>query len=161
FLDEGVAVNDPGLGIVMCEAAGDTAFGYHFDFVTAAGNEFYYAVIPGLDDACLKHSCSSDAGCSLHLSQTQEQRRTQVTSHEFAEMVTDPKFKTGWWGPSSDENGDICNGEADFITVSSRTWDVQRQYSKTDDINTNGASFCLTEAPSPIPKLSPGPSGLT
>jgi hypothetical protein len=161
FLDENTAVNDSGLGIVMCEPSGDNAFGYHFDFVTAAGNECYYAVIPALQDACLKNSCPSDPGCSLHLSQTQEQRRTQVTSHEFAEMCTDPKFKTGWWGPSSDENGDICNGEADNITVGPNTWDVQRQYSKTDDINSGGKTFCITTAPTPIPKLSPGPSGLT
>jgi hypothetical protein len=161
YLDENTAVNDPNLGIVMCEPAGDNAFGYHFDFTTAAGNPFYYAVIPGLNDVCLTNSCSSDAFCSLHLAQTQEQRRTQVTSHEFAEMCTDPKFTTGWWGPSSDENGDICNGEADNITVGPNTWDVQRQYSKYDDINSNGATFCITEAANPIPKLSPGPSGLT
>ncbi len=161
FLDESVAVDDTGLGIVMCEASGDTAFGYHYDFKTAAGNPFYYAVIPWLDDNCLKHSCGSDSSCSLHLSQTPEQRRTQVTSHEFAEMVTDPKFTKGWYGPSSDENGDICNGEAGFITVGANTWDVQRQYSKHDDINSNGAVFCLLTAPSPYPKLSPGPSGLT
>jgi hypothetical protein len=161
YLDESVAVDDSSLGIVMCEPAGDNAFGYHFDFTTAGGNEFYYAVIPALTDDCLKNSCGSDSGCSLHLSQTQEQRRTQVTSHEFAEMVTDPKFTKGWWGSSSDENGDICNGEADNITVGANTWDVQRQYSKFDDINSNGATFCITEAPNPIPKLSPGPSGLT
>ncbi len=161
FLDESVAVDDTGLGIVMCEASGDTAFGYHYDFKTAAGNPFYYAVIPWLDDNCLKHSCGSDSSCSLHLSQTPEQRRTQVTSHEFAEMVTDPKFTKGWYGPSSDENGDICNGEAGFITVGANTWDVQRQYSKHDDISSNGAVFCLLTAPSPYPKLSPGPSGLT
>lgn len=161
FLDENTAINDPNLGIVMCEPAGDNAFGYHFDFTTAAGNPFYYAVIPALDDNCLKNSCANDAFCSLHLSQTQEQRRTQVTSHEFIEMCTDPKFTTGWWGPASDENGDICNGEADNITVGPNTWDVQRQYSKFDDINSNGTVFCVTEAANPIPKLSPGPSGLS
>lgn len=161
YLDENTAVDDSNLGIVMCEPAGDTAFGYHFDFTTAAGNPFYYAVIPALSDACLTNSCSDDTFCSLHLSQTQEQRRTQVTSHEFAEMCTDPKFPTGWFGPSSDENGDICNGEADNIMVGTNTWDVQRQYSKYDDINSNGATFCITEAPNPIPKLSPGPSGLS
>jgi hypothetical protein len=98
FLDENTGVNDPSLGIVMCEPAGDNAFGYHFDFTTAAGNPFYYAVIPGLNDLCLKNSYSNDSFCSLHLAQTQEQRRTQVTSHEFIEMCTDPKFQKGWWG---------------------------------------------------------------
>lgn len=161
FLDENTGVNDPNLGIVMCEPAGDNAFGYHFDFTTAAGDPFYYAVIPGLNDTCLQNSCTNDASCSLHLSQTQEQRRTQVASHEFIEMCTDPKFTTGWFGPTSDENGDICNGEADNITVGPNTWDVQRQYSKFDDINSNGSVFCVTTAPNPIPKLSPGPSGIT
>jgi hypothetical protein len=160
YLDESVAVKDSALGVVMCEPAGDNAFGYHYFFNTAKGNFCPYAVIPALDDACLKNSCASDASCSLHLSHTQEQRRTQVTSHEFAEMVTDPQFPTGWFGPTSDENGDICNGETDFITVGPNTWDVQRQYSKNDDIASNGASFCITTAPNPIPKLTPGPSGI-
>jgi hypothetical protein len=155
YLDESVAVKDPTLGITMCEPTGDNAFGYHYDFVTAKGNLCYYAVIPALDDNCIKKTCPG--GCSLNLSETQEQRRTQVTSHEFAEMITDPKFPTGWYGPSSDENGDICNGETATITVGPNTWNVQRIYSKTDDINTNGASYCLASAPSPIPKLAGGP----
>ena len=158
YLDSSIAVKDSSLGISMCEPSGDNAFGYHFFFQTAAGNSFYYSVIPALDDACLKNTGCGGGGCSLSLSQTQEQRRTQVTSHEFAEMATDPAFPTGWFGPVSDENGDICNGEADSITVGANVWDVQRTYSKTDDIASNGASFCRVTAPNPIPKLSPGPS---
>jgi len=161
YLDSSVAVKDNNLGIAMCEPSGDNAFGYHFFFNTAAGNPCYYAVIPSLDDTCLKNTGCGGGGCSLNLNQTQEQRRTQVTSHEFAEMTTDPAFPTGWFGQFSDENGDICNGEADSITVGANTWDVQRTYSKTDDIATNGASFCRATAPNPIPKLSPGPSALT
>jgi peptidoglycan hydrolase-like protein with peptidoglycan-binding domain len=155
YLDESVAVKDPSLGITMCEPGGDNAFGYHFDFVTAKGNPCYYAVIPALDDTCIMNTCPG--GCSLTLSETQEQRRTQVTSHEFAEMCTDPKFPTGWFGPFSDENGDICNGETTTITVGANTWNVQRIYSKTDDIATNGATFCLAAAAAPIPRLPGGP----
>jgi hypothetical protein len=161
FLDDNVAVKDSGNGIQMCEAAGDTAFGYHFHFTTRAGNPFYYSVIPGLTDACLKSSCSSDAGCSLHLTETQEQRRTQVASHEFSEMVTDPELNA-WFDSDGGENGDICNGESGTITVGANTWTVQRMYSKADDVSTNGATTCILEAPNPIPKLSPGPaSGLS
>jgi hypothetical protein len=156
YLDETVAVDQPGLQ--MCEPADDNAFGFHFDFVTNAGNEFYYAVIPALDDACLQNTCPNPATCSLQLSLTQEQRLTQVTSHEFAEMCTDPKFPTGWFGPTSDENGDICNGESASITVGNNTWNVQRQYSKTDDENTNGTAFCLVDAPSPMPERPDGPA---
>jgi acylphosphatase len=157
FLDETTAVNDSGLGIVMCEPNGDNAFGYHYDFTTARGNLCYYAVIPALDDACIKHTCPG--GCSLNLSESQEQRRTQVTSHEFAEMLTDPKFPSGWFGSTSDEVGDICNGETATITVGPNTWNVQRIYSKADDIKTNGTSYCLASAPEPIPALPGGPTG--
>lgn len=161
FLDDNIAVKDSGNGIQLCEPAGDTAFGYHFHFTTRAGNPFYYSVIPGLTDACLKSSCSSDAGCSLHLTETQEQRRTQVASHEFSEMVTDPELNA-WFDSDGGENGDICNGESGTITVGANTWTVQRMYSKADDVSSNGATTCILEAPNPIPKLSPGPtSGLS
>src|ERR1700757_1006046 len=160
FLDDPMEVKDPG-GIVMCEPAGDTAFGYHNHFTTKAGNPFYFSVIPGLTDACLKSSCGSNAGCSLGLSETQEQRRTQVASHEFSEMVTDPELNA-WFDSDGSENGDICNGESGTITVGANTWTVQRMYSKTDDVSSNGATTCILQAPNPIPKLSPGPaSGLS
>jgi hypothetical protein len=157
FLDDPIAVSDTALGIAMCEPNGDTAFGYHNHFTTAAGNPFYYSVMPGLTDACLTETCASDAGCSLHLAKTQEQRRTQVTSHEFSEMVTDPELNAWFDASTGSENGDICNGESATITVGPNTWTVQRMYSKTDDVATNGAITCLTEPPNPIPLLSPGP----
>ena len=118
----------------------------------------YYAIIPGLSDTCLKQSCPNDGTCSLHLAETQEQRQTQVTSHEFAEMITDPQLNAWYDASSGSENGDICNGEASTITVGANTWTVQRQYSKTDDISTNGANYCVTVAASPLPKLVPGPA---
>jgi hypothetical protein len=162
FLDENSEVNDPNLGVVMCEPSGDTAFGYHNGFTTAAGNPFYYGVIPALDDACIQNSCGGGSGCTLQLSQTQEQRRTQVTSHEFAEMVTDPNPPTGWYDqsdPNSGECGDICNGESDTISgsASSNLWTVQRIYSKYDDGQSNGSNYCLSQAASPEPLLSGGP----
>src|SRR5205085_9388814 len=70
YLDETIAVNDPSLGITMCAPSGDTAFGYHFFFSTAAGNNCYYAVIPALDDNCLNNSCGGNGRCSILLSQT-------------------------------------------------------------------------------------------
>jgi hypothetical protein len=160
YLAEGIGVGKPGDDIVICEATSDTAFGYHNFFTTTAGHQCYYAVIPAVDDACLTESCSSDAGCSLHLSETQEQRQTQVTSHEFAEMVTDPELNAWFDTSTGAENGDICNGQADTITVGPNTWTVQRTYSKTDDVSTSGATICRATAPQPIPALTPGPSGL-
>lgn len=161
FLADNIAVNSSNLGAVMCEPNGDTAFGYHYYFTTAAGNNCYYSVVPGLTDACLQRSCSSDSSCSLHLSETQEQRQTQVASHEFCEMASDPEL-SAWYDPGAGENGDICNGEAATITVGPNTWTVQRMYSLYDDINSNGASYCVVEPASPIPELAGGPvSGLS
>jgi hypothetical protein len=164
YFDETVEFNDTSFTppITMCEPQGDTAFGYHDFFTTSAGNSFYYAVIPALDDACLQNSCPDDNACSLHLFETQEQRRTQVTSHEFAEMCTDPQLNA-WFDPdpNTGECGDICNGEADEISgPSGNSWTVQRQYSKFDDVNTNGVTFCLAQSPTPEPKLSPGFTGM-
>lgn len=160
FLDENTEVNDPNLGVVLCEPSGDTAFGYHNSFTTAAGNPFYYSVIPALDDGCIQNSCGGDPACSLPPGLTQEQRRTQVASHEFAEMVTDPSPPSGWYDrsdPNSGEVGDICNGESDTITANSNVWTVQRIYSKFDDQQSKGANFCLGQAASPEPPLPGGP----
>ncbi|MDT4894955.1 MAG: hypothetical protein QOH25_32 [Acidobacteriota bacterium] len=157
FLGEGISVNEPAQGLILCEPAHDTAFGYHSFFTTVAGNPFYYSIIPALDNQCLTQTCPSDAGCSLHLAETQEQRQTQVASHEFAEMTTDPELNAWFDGSSGAENGDICNGESGTIQVEGRTWTVQRMYSKFDDVQSNGAAKCRTEPPNPLPRLSPGP----
>jgi hypothetical protein len=155
YLDETIAVSQPGLR--MCEPNSDDAFGFHFDFVTRAGNEFYYAVIPSLNDACIQNTCGT-GGCSLNLTQTQEQRLTQVTSHEFAEMCADPKFQQGWFGLQSDENGDICNGLPGSITVIPNTWNVQLEYRKTDDQTSGGTIVCVLGAAAPLPKRREGPA---
>lgn len=156
YLDENTGVNDPSDQLVLCEPQNDSAFGYHNFFTTTAGHKFYYAVIPGLTDACLKGSCGQDSGCSLHLAETQEQRQTQVASHEFAEMTTDPELNA-WLDPKAGENGDICNGESATISIGGNTWTVQSTYSKTDDVATGGQSYCLATAAAPIPALKPGP----
>jgi hypothetical protein len=156
FLDDATAVNDAETRIIMCEPNSDNAFGFHYFFTTPAGNICAYAVVPGLIDACLTNTClKGDSRCSLHLVQTQEQRQTQVTSHELAEMFSDPKFPTGWFGPMSDENGDICNGGSGTITVGANTWTVQLMYSKWHDMNTKGTSTCILDNPTPLPSLLP------
>ena len=150
YLAEGIEVQGPDPAR-MCEPSGDNAFGYHHFFTTRAGHSLYYAVVPGLDDGCLKASCPSDQSCSLHLALTQEQRQTQVSSHEYSETVTDPEG-TGWYdGKAGAENGDICNGESGTITVGARTWTVQLMYSKHDDVATRGRTTCIASAPQPIP----------
>ncbi len=154
YLADNIGINDPSDGLVLCEPTNDTAFGYHDFFKTTVGPPMYYAIIPGLTDACLKESCpGNDGGCSLHLAETQEQRQTQVTSHEFGEMVSDPQLNA-WWDPSGGEEGDICNGETATITVGANTWNVQKSYSKADDVASNGATICVVSHPTPLPKLA-------
>lgn len=148
YLDDGTAVNDAEAGIVMCEPNSDNAFGYHSHFVTTAGNTCPFAVVPSLVDACLQNSCQSDTSCTLHLSDTQEQRQTQVTSHELSEMFSNPQVNSNqaWSAPFGQENGDICNGQSAMITIGSNSWSVQKMYSKTDDVNSKGATYCIAES---------------
>jgi hypothetical protein len=157
FLGEGIAINDPASDLVLCNPIHDSAFGYHSFFKTTKGHPFYYSIVPSLNKTCITATCPSDADCSLHLSEDQEQRQTQVASHEFAEMVTDPQLNAWFDASTGSENGDICNGESGTIKVGPNTWTVQRMYSKFDDVKSNGASFSLTEPANPIPRLSPGP----
>jgi hypothetical protein len=143
----------------MCEATSDTAFGFHDFFRTSGGVNCYFAVIPGLTDACLQRTCPGiDSSCSLHLAQTQEARQTQVASHELAEMFSDPEvgFNEAWTRPGDPElheNGDICNGSSDTIRVGTRTWTVQRMYSKFDDLRFAGITTCVNGAPNALPSF--------
>src|SRR5947209_11168484 len=163
FLDDSTGVNGTFGGdlTVMCEASSDDAFGFHFHFVTSAGNELFYAVVPGLTDTCLTNSCPGDDGsCTLHLAQSRQDRQTQVISHEFSEMITNPDVggSEGWSSGTSGgphENGDICNGSSGSITVHGRTWNVQKMYSKYDDQQTNGATTCVLGSSFALPSLLP------
>src|SRR5258708_36862648 len=114
----------------MCEQKSSNAFGYQNSITTAKGNPCYYSVVPGLSDTCLKNSCAKDNSCSLHLAETQEQRQTQVTSHEFSEMISDPQLNAWYDNSSGNENGDICNRTTGTITMGANTWHVQKTYSK-------------------------------
>ena len=153
FLDDSTGVKDKGLKIVMCEAKSDNAFGYHNVFTTAANNPCNYAIIPGLSDTCLNETCHGSPTCSLHTAQTQEQRRTQVASHEFSEMISNPKGDAWFDDSDGGENGDLCNGIAGTISVSGRTWTVQRMYSKADDVKSQGNNICVLPPKNPIAPL--------
>jgi hypothetical protein len=155
FLDDATGVKDRGLQIVMCEARSDNAFGYHNVFTTAANNPCNYAIIPGLSDNCLNETCHGSGTCSLQTTQTQEQRQTQVTSHEFSEMISNPKGDAWFDDSGGDENGDLCNGLPGTIAVAGRTWTVQRMYSKADDVATQGGTICILPPAQPIPPLVP------
>ena len=131
YMPNGVGIIDQaGLCISMC-TSGANSFGYHYYFITNKGNQVYYMVIPSLDDACLQQTCATDSGCSLKLSQSQQDRQTQVLSHEIAELLTNPEGNSGWYDKSSgQEIGDICNGEPVPLTINGDTWAVQKIFSQ-------------------------------
>ena len=155
FLDDLTGVKDRGLKVVMCEPKSDNAFGYHNVFTTAANNPCNYAIIPGLSDLCLNETCKGSPSCSLHTTQTQEQRQTQVASHEFSEMISNPNGDAWFDNSGGAENGDLCNGIPGTITVSGRTWTVQRMYSKADDTSSQGNNICILPPATPIAPLVP------
>ncbi|MFI5138082.1 MAG: hypothetical protein ACHQIM_09655 [Sphingobacteriales bacterium] len=156
IFDDAMGMNDVPTNNILCEANNDNAFGFHDVYNTNAHNNLFFAIIPGLTNTCLTNSCpGNDGGCSLHLAQTQEQRQTQVISHEFTEMITDPLNNSAWVEPFVAENGDICNGNSGNITVGPRTWNVQQMYSKWDDMQSNGATICVLGSPFPLPSLLP------
>jgi hypothetical protein len=147
FFDESTEVNDPGQGLVLCEPAGDTAFGYHNFFLTTKQNPCYYAIIPSLTDACIIDSCGGNAGCTLSLNDSQEQRRTEVATHEFGEMCSDPQLNA-WTDDSGNEIGDVCSVKEDIV-VGPNTWRVQTLWD-------NGANICDVGSSSTPP---PPPGG--
>ena len=95
---------------------------------------------------------SVSGGCSLNLGETQEQRRTQVASHEFLEMISDPDVPTGWYGNSSDEIGDTCNGQTNHHYSRRKYLGMSKPF--TAGPMTSGRMvppFASSSAPSPIP----------
>ena len=149
FFDEGIQFRDKKFA-VLCEPRGDNAFGYHNYCRTARGNDVFYAVVPSLSGLCMQRSCPGGTGCSLSMNRSQLDRQTQVASHEFCEMVTDPRG-TAWSDPKSgDENGDVCNWRSGTVTVQGRRWTVQRMYSLSHDLR--GESPCILGSPTPIPR---------
>ena len=68
----------------------------------------------------------------MQRSQTQEERQTQVASHQLSEVLTNPKgIHEAWIAPGDPHrNGDICNGRAGQITVGRNAWTVQLTYTK-------------------------------
>ena len=137
----------------MCEPTSDSSFGFHESFITASGNVCAFAVVPSLIDSCLINACPDENRCALHLSQSQEQRQTQIASHELAEVFSNPHSNA--WAQGALENGDICNGKSATLTIGQNVWTVQRIYSKWHDMNTNGSTYCVAEVPEPLPSLLP------
>jgi hypothetical protein len=129
FLDDQTVIDDPSPNGRHLTPKPNEVDGYHDRFVTSGGGHLYYA---------------------FESFSTIESLLTQVATHEFAEMVTDPEYNA--WTPDAaqTEIGDVCENNTDTITVGADTWTIQKVWSNTD-----GA--CVGQAANPLPPLSPGP----
>ena len=127
FLDQNVIINGGGRQLNF-QGAPDA--GYHDSFTTAAGNPFMYAFTEFSDINSI----------------------TTIMSHEFAEMITDPLYNA--WTPdhAGHEIGDYCSWQETDITVSGRTWTVQKIWSDV-------ANACVAGSPNKITPIQPGPGG--
>ena len=157
-LANNININDES-GFVTCISAG--AFGYHCSFITTKSDFMYSSVISSANDACVKTTCSfAPQICHLSLAQLQLERKTMVTSHEFAEMLTNPHANA--WFDDSDPSqqgdvADICRTNTDptsirTITVGPNTWTIQKIYSVTDALA--GRDPGVTSAPNPLPQAT-------
>lgn len=106
-------------GVVVQKSIGVscvTFCGYHDQI----NRQLFYAVIP-------YPSCAS-----CHGSLSTFDALTTITSHEFAEAITDPIPGSGWYDNSNGEIGDICP----FQTKQLASYTVQKEWS-------NASGVCL------------------
>jgi hypothetical protein len=127
----GVTVTDSGGNkscVVFCA--------YHGTYVYD-GVDVYYGIVPDLGSG----GCQSGCGGSSVLDNT-----TSVSSHEFAETVTDPAVglatvygpPLGWYNATYGEIGDICNGQQTTAVLGDgKSYTVQKLWS-------NKTSTCAT-----------------
>lgn len=100
-------------------ASGVDFIGYH-NALQVGGTVINYMVVPMPSSGIV-----SDMGLS-----TVQDAITVISSHEFAESITDPGFNLGWYDMNNGEIGDICEGGYKNITVGSNTWKVQYVFSQ-------------------------------
>ena len=152
YLSDEISFDDPDLDVRCCGSNNNTAFGFHHYFKAKSGEPVIYALTPSLSVNCIANTCTSSPSCAMSTTkQTQLERITQVASHEFAEAVTNPTGG-GWYDTKSGEEiADVCNGGSAKVTVGNNTWNMQTEYSLTDDKNTSGRLSCVSNTVSTTP----------
>jgi hypothetical protein len=141
YLDDTVQFNDPNIGGASCV----NLYGYHYFNTSLLSAPFYYGLIAPMTDACV--------GDDPYMSPVpQLDRLTRVTSHELGEMISDPDFPNGWYSPTNDEIGDICETSFGSFQVArpdgtTNTWAVQALYSLYDD--EQGNQMCVLSSSAP------------
>ena len=122
YLANNINIDDEN-GFVTCISEG--AFGYHFSLITTKSDFMYSSAISSANDACVQTTCSpAPQLCHLSLAQLQLARQTMVTSHEFAEMLTNPHANA--WFDDSDpsqqgEVADTCRTNTDPTAIGTIT----------------------------------------
>jgi hypothetical protein len=149
FIDDTVQFNDPNIGGASCVQL----YGYHYFNTSLLAAPFYYGLIAPMTDACV-------AGDPYMSPVSQLDRLTRVASHELGEMISDPDFPNGWFSPTSDEIGDICETTFGSFQVSypdgtTNTWAVQALYSLYDDEHGNPICVLSSSAPYTPPADAP------
>ncbi|MBJ7594978.1 MAG: hypothetical protein JF886_08995 [Candidatus Dormibacteraeota bacterium] len=117
---------------------------------TTSAPEAYYSVLPDFTTGGMATGCGGG---------TEFQNVMSVSSHEFAEVITDPEvgLATGavgsplaWYDVNNGENGDICNGiNASVVGHDAVAYTVQKLWS-------NAQNACVT-APATPPPAPPAP----
>lgn len=104
---------------------------YHNSYTTAGGQLVRYGVMPDTSSGSCAGGCGPAGFPGL----------TDVSSHEFAEAVTDPDGNTAWVDTKQGcgENGDICAGGA-METGTVATFTVQKEWS-------NALNACVVTNP--------------
>jgi hypothetical protein len=120
----GVTITGPG-GEVSCVVFCAYHGTFQVTYATGKVQNVYYGVVPDLSTG----GCAAGCGTSTIANNT-----TSVSSHEFAETITDPAVglattfapPLSWYNPSQGEIGDICNGqETNAVLGDGKTYTVQ------------------------------------
>ena len=120
----------PGVTVTLESAQSCKTFcGYHHNYKSQTFGANYYGVVADLSGDCA-------LGCGGN--QNSLENVTTVSSHELAELITDPAveptagapaFPDGWNTNDGKEIGDLCNGtQTSLSTSSGQTYILQREF---------------------------------
>ncbi len=121
-------------GARSCQSGGFC--GYH-SAVKIRGQRLAYSVLPDMGPGS---GCDTGCGPGSALD-----RVTMVSSHELAEVATDPEVglakalaaPLAWYNEAGGEIADLCEGQTARVKMGSATWTVQKLWS-------NAAKACIS-----------------
>jgi len=144
-------------GSNSCQAGGFCA--YHGTYSNNS-LDIPYGVLPDMQPGS-----GCDTGCGS--ASTTFDNETSVSSHEFAEAITDEAVglavtnapPLAWYDNTNGEIGDICNAQQGTITISGTTYVVQQEFSNAQQNCTlTPNDFAITASPNSL-SVAQGASG--